>query len=367
MKIVSTSYVNTPEYADPESWLDRISFYTGILEELAKQYQVESIEQINYTGKLKRNGVLYHFLNYKRPKQYFPFKLHRYIKKIKPDIVFVNGFIFPLQTIQLKWKLGKNVKIIVINHAEQPSRGIRKFLQRIADRYVQTYFFTSGEMGIEWVEKEIIAHERKIEEVMEVSSVFNVIDKKTALSRTNVTGNPVFLWVGRLNTNKDPLTVVRAFSEFVQHELSSKLYMIYHTEDLKEEVLQLIQANSQLQDKVIMIGKVSHTELLYWYNSSDFIISASRYEGSGVSVCEAMSCGCIPILTNIPSFRMMTGRGKCGLLYEPGNTEHLLPTLLKTNQMNIEIEREKTLKQFDDELSFPAIAKKITKVIDSIS
>lgn len=366
MKIVSTSYVNTPEYTDPESWLDRISFYTGILVELAKQYEVESIEQINYTGKLKRNGVLYHFLNFKRPKQFFPFKLHKYIKKIKPDIVFVNGFIFPLQTIQLIWKLGNNVKIIVINHAEQPSGGIRKFLQRLADRYVQTYFFTSREMGIEWVEKGIIAHEGKIAEVMEVSSVFNVIDKKEALTRTNITGNLIFLWVGRLNTNKDPLTVVKAFSEFVQDKFSSKLYMIYHTEELKEEILQLIKADSWLQDRIILVGKVPHAELLYWYNSADFILSASHYESGGVAICEAMSCGCIPIITNIQSFRKMTGPGKCGLLYEPGNADDLLSKLLRINEMNIEIERKKTLEQFKKELSFQAIARKITEVINSL-
>jgi hypothetical protein len=55
MKIVSTSYVNTNTYNNPEAWLERISFYTGLLEELAKHYTVESIEQINYNGKLQKN------------------------------------------------------------------------------------------------------------------------------------------------------------------------------------------------------------------------------------------------------------------------------------------------------------------------
>jgi hypothetical protein len=44
----------TPEYNDPAKWLERISFYTGLLEELAKHYTVESIEQINYNGKLQK-------------------------------------------------------------------------------------------------------------------------------------------------------------------------------------------------------------------------------------------------------------------------------------------------------------------------
>jgi hypothetical protein len=79
MRIISTSYTNTAEFTDPNAWLNRISFYTGILEELAKKHDVESIEQINYSGKLEQNGVVYHFLDFGDKKNYFPFKLHNYI------------------------------------------------------------------------------------------------------------------------------------------------------------------------------------------------------------------------------------------------------------------------------------------------
>ena len=366
MRIISTSYVNTPEFSDPGKWLNRISFHTGIFEELAKQHEIESIEQINYSGVLKRNGVNYHFLNFNRPKLYFPRKLHSYIKRKKPDIVFVNGLIYPLQVIQLRATLGSKVKIIAINHAEKPRTGLRKFLQQLADRCVHRYFFTSKEMGLEWVQRGIITNENKIDEVMEVSSFFSVMDREKAIARTCVTGDPVFLWVGRLNANKDPLTVIKAFGEFIKHKPSARLYMIFHTEELKNALINFFKKDTDLQNAVILVGKVPHEEMQYWYNSAGFIISASHYEGGGVAVCEAMSCGCIPVLTNIPSFRKMTGQGKCGLLFEPGNAGSLLQELLKTDKLNIEDEKNKVLKQFKDELSFEAIAKKINSVIDSL-
>lgn len=366
MKIVSTSYINTPSFTDPEQWLDRISFFTGILEELSKKHQVDSIEQISYSGKLERNGVIYHFLNDKNSGTYFPMKLHRYIKKLNPDIVFVNGFIFPLQIIQLRLILGKRVKIIVINHAEKPGAGLRRFLQRRADRFVQRYFFTSEETGIDWVQQGIIANENKIVEVMETSSVFSVMDKEKARAKTGVTGTPVFLWVGRLDANKDPLTVLKAFSPFIKQQPSVKLYMIYHTEELKDEIIQLYEKDHDLQKAVKLVGKVHHKEMQYWYNSADLIISGSHYEGSGIAVCEAMSCGCVPILTRIPSFRKMTGHGSCGLLYEPGNAEALLKILLQTRQLDMEKERIKVLQQFRQELSFEAIAKKIDVELTSL-
>jgi hypothetical protein len=63
----------------------------------------------------------------------------------------------------------------------------------------------------------------------------------------------------------------------------------------------------------------------------------------------------------------LTGRGKCGILYEPGNENDLLAALIKTQQMNLATEREKVLEQFNSELSVQAIVKKIETVIATIS
>ncbi len=363
MRIVSTSYSYTPGYNEPLQWLQRIGFYTGILQQLAKSHEVHSIEQIDYTGRLEHNAVHYHFLDCKKSGRYFPFRLHRYIKELQPDVVFINGLLFPWQVIQLRWKLGKKIKLVAIHHAEKPFAGIRKLLRKRADRYIQVYFFTSKEMGDDWVKKGIIADERKIAEVMEVSSSFGVIDRLTARGKTGISGYPIFLWVGRLNANKDPLTVLKGFAEFSRHQPSAKLYMIYHTEELRQEIVHFLQKEPALRESVRMVGKVLHEEMEYWYNSADFIVSGSHYEGGGVAVCEAMSCGCIPILTNIPPFRKMTGPGKCGLLFEPGNEKDLTDSLLKAMKLEIKKEKEKVLQQFDEELSFEAIARKINQVM----
>ena len=217
---------------------------------------------------------------------------------------------------------------------------------------------------MEWANRNPgIRHDKK---EMEASSVFYVMEKEKARAKTGVTGDISFLWVGRLDANKDPLTVIKAFGDFIKYQPSAKLYMIYHTDELYEEIASYCEKETILEIGIKLVGKVLHDEMLYWYNSVDFIVSGSHYEGSGVAVCEAMSCGCIPILTNIQSFRTMTGPGKCGLLYQPGNEEDLLVMLLKTKELNIETERGRVLRQFKDELSFDAIARKINQVITSL-
>jgi len=355
MNLIFTSYASSPEYNDPAKWLERIAGYTGMLESLSQRHNVIGIERINYEGTQIKNSVQYYFIRLKSKVVYFPFGLHRLVKKLHPDIVFINGFIFPLQIIQLRLKLGKKVKIIVLHRAEKPGTGIRKILQRIAARCINAYFFVSSEMGMEWVEKGIIKNKEKIMEVIQASSIFYAENKPH--------DNLVFLWVGRLDDNKDPLTVIKAFLQFVNYQPLAKLYMVYQSQEILAAIKKLLAANPQEAASIKLVSKVPHSELQQWYNKANFIISGSHYEGSGIAVVEGMSCGCIPIVTNIQSFSKMTGPGKCGFLYEAGNDEDLLAILLKTATMNIEEEKNKTLQQSKRELSFEAIAKKVNNII----
>lgn len=261
--------------------------------------------------------------------------------------------------------ISNRVKIIVQNHAEKPSVGFRKLCQQKADSYVTAYLFASREMGLEWVHKKIISDQKKIIEVMEGSSSFKIMIKEKALAETKAQGEPVFLWVGRLNGNKDPLTVVKAFLQFAKQQPLARLYMVYQTHELLQEIKNLITTESK-EHIIKLVGKLPHHQLEAWYNSADFIISGSHYEGSGIAVCEAMSCGCIPVLTDIPSFRKMTGPGACGFLYEAGNENALLETLLKARELDIKTEQAKVKTQFENELSFAAIAGKINETVASL-
>jgi glycosyltransferase involved in cell wall biosynthesis len=365
MKFVFASYIATKEFTDPEAWLCRIRSYTGILEALSLNHEVISIEQINHSGWRQKNGVYYCFIQFPGAEKHFPVKLHRFIEEQKPDVVFIQGLHFPLQVMQLRMTLGTGVKIMVQHHAELPFKNIRKPLQWLASRYVDAYLFSSQVLGMEWVKKGNISSPKKIHEVMELSSVFHPIHKQAALERTGINGQPIFLWVGRLNPNKDPLNAVSAFLRFAEEYPSARLYMIYHTAELLPEINQLLAVHPQ-KDAVILMGKIPHEDLLYWFNSADFFLSGSHYEGSGTAVCEAMSCGCVPVVTSIPSFRMITGNGQCGFLYPPGNEDELLATLRQTQQVSLSSKRKNCLDHFRSTLSFEAIARRIQEIASSL-
>jgi glycosyltransferase involved in cell wall biosynthesis len=366
MVYVFVTYNSSLEFDSPESWFKRTEGYTGALFSLAKNDTVINIKQINYQGDCMHKGVHYYFINFSKNKTFFPWKLNRLVKGFNPDIVFLQGLHTPLQFLQLGLQLNKKTKVIAQHHAEKPLMGFRKYLQKMADKFVDAYLFASHDMGLQWVEKGNISSAKKIHEVMEVSSIFSPMDRAAAISKTSVSGNPVFLWVGRLNDNKDPLTVIKAFLRFVALKPSARMYMIYHTEELLADVQQLLDGSTQ-KDAVVLVGKVPHSDLQYWFNSADIILSGSHYEGSGTAVCEAMSCSCMPVVTDIFSFRMITDNGRCGLLYEPGNGDALFSALLQTQQMDVKEKQRASLEYFRKNLSFEAIAQRIQEIAAEIS
>jgi glycosyltransferase involved in cell wall biosynthesis len=364
MRFVFASYIVTDTYSQPEAWLYRIRAYTGMLEALSATQEVISIEQINYEGDYVKDGVQYKFKRFGYSRLRRALQLNRYIKSLNPDVVFIQSLHFPVQVTALRWQLGVGVKIMVQNHAERPFIGIKKYLQRFADRYINAYLFASQQMGIDWVEKGNFASTQKIHEVMEVSSVFHPVDRLLAVEKTGVSGQ-AYLWVGRLNENKDPLNVVNAFIDFAEQHPDARLYMLYHTEELLSE-LKLLLDERNAHNSVILIGEIPNAGLLYWYNSVNFIVSGSHYEGSGTAICEAMSCGCIPVVTDIFSFRAMTDGGRCGILYPPGDRGALLSVLIATTKMDVSLYRQRSLDSFRKNLSFEAIAQKIQDIAGSL-
>lgn len=366
MQFVSITYTRKAQFNDPMAWLHRVRGYAGLLEALAQKDAVISIDRINYTGDVTVGNVRHIFPDTGTSRLSSAWRLNRLARRLNPDIVLIQGMIFPIQTILLRLQLGRRTKIIVQNHAEKAGTGRLKLMQRLADPVVDAYLFTAKEMGDEWLKQSIIRQPQKIREVMEASSVFSPGDPLLARTHLNIDGTPLFLWVGRLDNNKDPLTVITAFLNFTEQSPGARLYMLFHTRDLLPNIEALLNTTPRAREKVFLIGQKSHDEIQDWFHAADYIISGSHYEGGGIAVCEAMSCGCIPILTDILSFRMMTGNGACGILYTPGDSAALTNALHQITSKPIQEEKEKTIRQFKKQLSFEAIAATIHDIAASL-
>ena len=349
LHIVHLSYtVPRPSYSDPHTWLARLGFITGVPQKLLKHGPQTVIYNIDYKGEVREHGVTYLFPRFRRWQLVLPFAFNRFIKKLEPDVVLVQGLIFPWQVIMLRNTLGPNVKMICQHQAERPFKDIRKYFAKQADRYIGAYLFASKEQGNEWVKAGQISSIEKVHEVIGTASMFSPDHSKKDIN--------TYLWIGDLDNNKDPLLVARAFAKF-SADKDVKLYMIYQQRQLEEELKKIITPSIHL------VGKVQHPDLQAWFNKASYIISTSHYEGSGIAVTEAMSCGCFPIITNIPSFRMMTVNGKIGRLFEAGDENGLVDALEQTRGNS---KSEEVIAHYNAELSFEANERKIINIINNL-
>ena len=282
------------------------------------------------------------------------------------EIIHVNSFRYAYQASLLK-KIKPSLKYVIQHHAEKPGHWIKRFLLKRFTSKLDGFVFSGVGIYNEWLKARAILPNKKFAEIMEGSSDFIFENRSEARQKTGLKGNPVLLWIGRLNENKDPLTVISGFEKLLNEFPQARLYMIYSDKDLKTKIDSIILQSPLLRDKVILLGFINYSEIKSYYNSSDYFVLGSHYEGSGFSLVEAMSCGVIPIVTDIPSFRMMTNDGKIGTLWKSGDSNSFYDRARHLLKYSIMDESEKTIAFFKTNLSYPAIAEKAKEFYKHLS
>jgi len=217
-----------------------------------------------------------------------------------------------------------------------------------------------------FIKNKIIRGKNKCIEIIEASTFYTQRNKVQCRHELCLRNSPIFLWVGRLNLNKDPFTVLNAFEKYLSFYPVARLFMIYQTEDLLQQIRKRLEESCLLKNSVILKGKVNHSELENWFNAADFYISGSHKEGSGYALIEAMACGCVPIVTSIPSFKRITANGKFGFLFESANAESLLKVLLNLKSIDKEEISACAANHFNESLSFRSIADDLFKICEKL-
>lgn len=280
---------------------------------------------------LKRDGVTYHFM----PDRYGPrlgggqqpWDLHRQVraeclarlKDNRPVAVHFNGLLFPIHVRWLRWGLPRRCPLIVQHHAERPWPPSTRRVQRWGLRAADGFFFTNVELAGEWLAQGGLPSLDNVFEIMETSSSFAYRERTTARAVTGLAGEPVILWTGSLSRRKDPLTVLAGLKTVMKDKPEARLYMAYLEDDLLPQVKQCLDDSDSLRERVTLLGRIPHADIEAYYNSADIFVQGSHSEGSGIAVLDALACGVVPVITDIPPFRTLTGNGQIGALWPVGD------------------------------------------------
>jgi glycosyltransferase involved in cell wall biosynthesis len=129
-------------------------------------------------------------------------------------------------------------------------------------------------------------------------------------------GDPYILYVGSEQPRKNLDTLFRAFVRARANVPNLKLVKVGapggSEAPFRRHTLERARATGALPDLVI-VGEVTHDELLAWYSGAHCLVLPSRHEGFGLPPLEAMACGCPAVVSSAGALPEVVG--DAGVVY----------------------------------------------------
>jgi glycosyltransferase involved in cell wall biosynthesis len=274
-------------------------------------------------------------------------------------VVHVNGFDHPRSLRRFR-----SARLIVQDHGgfdPRQVRVLRRWWMRSGLRAARACLVATPPQIDLFRTTGIVPPQVRLYDVLEGSTTLR------AAARRQSRGRPALLWVGRLNDNKDPLTVLDGFARFAAQQPGATLTYVYQDGDLEPQLRAAIQGNHRLCEAVVLRGAVAHARLADEYAAADFFVLGSHHESTGYAVLEALACGAVPVVTDIPSYRWMTDSGSIGALWTPGDARSLCAALQRAIAQPIESQRAACRRRFDAHLSWDAIGRRALAIYEEVS
>ncbi|HEY0938964.1 MAG TPA: glycosyltransferase family 4 protein [Steroidobacter sp.] len=368
LHVAQVSFFLDPRGREPEQLLQDWPSLVDVAEAAsAAGVRVTVIQACARRGQLTRNGVDYHFVT---PDEVVPTiacsgEFAHLVGDLGAQVHHVHGLGFP-EDVQALARLAPRTPIIVQDHADQPPRIWRRLFWRRAFSVLSGAAFCASAQAQPFMDAGLLQPQTTIYEIPESSSRFVPGDQEAARRMTGLHGSPCLLWVGHLNDNKDPLAVLDGVSEAVDQLPELQLWCCFVTAPLLGDVQDRIRGDSRLRGRVHLLGPVPHQKIQRLMQAADLFVLGSHREGSGYSVIEALACGLPPVVTDIPSFRSLTDQARVGRLWTCGDARSLRESLLSiASRLGPEL-RVLTRQQFDAELSFAAVGRKLKAAYEDL-
>lgn len=358
MHVLHLAHFYDADIASPEELLARYGTTTDLCAQLsaAGVERVSVVQRFSRTVTLEQDGVTHYLIaDGGRPDLGWredPVEAHQLVARLAPDVVHHHGSAAPLRHLR---PLLPRAALLWQHHADAPPTvPWRWHAERRGFQQLDGVIFSAREQSYPWEKAGLVDVRHAVYELMEGSTHFTPLPREACRAELGWQGDPVLLWVGRLNANKDPLAVLRGLAQARPRLRDPHLYMAYGSEDLLDDVRAEVSALG-LEGRVHLLGRIEHQELPRLYSAADFFVLGSHEEGSGYALLEALACGLPAVVTNIPSFRRATGRGQGGALWKPGVPESFAEALLAAVQAPPD--RGDVRRFFADNWSFAALGR----------
>ncbi len=368
LHVAQISFFNDAEGRAPAQLLDAWPSLVDVAEAACLGgVRVSVVQACSHCAHLTRGGVHYYF----QPFGETPAgsgagtALRDLLRRLAPDVFHVHGLSFPRHVLSLA-ALAPGVPILLQDHANRPPRLWRRALWRRAMPLAAAIAFCALEQARAFATTGLLRPHTRLYEIPESTCRFAPGDRKQARRTTSIEGDPAVLWVGHLDANKDPLTVLEGISAAARALPRLQLYCCYGEAPLLPAVLARIASDSNLRGRVQLLGRVSRDRIELLMRAADLFVLGSHREGSGYALIEALACGLPPLVTDIPSFRALTGAGTVGRLWPCDDPQALCAALHSMAAGTGAEMRSAVREHFERELSFDALGRKLAAMYEDV-
>lgn len=363
--------VTVDDAGSPEDALDRWPTLTATAEALARSdVRVTVLVPSTRQGTFERNSVRYEFVPPGSGPLRRPAAMLAHVAALRPSVVHVHG----LRHLRQVWWLTRALAPALLQeHGGRAFAGFERTVRRIAWSGVRGIACTGGDaQAADW--RPLLPTSARMFDLIEGSSTFVPGDRPRARQVGRLHGEPAVVWVGRLSADKDPLTALEAVAECVEEFPALTLTMVFNDAPIIDAVRARVDGDARLRDRVELRGALPHAELESLLRGADVFLLSSRREGCNFATIEALACGTPVVVTDLPSFRRITGAlprgardgaaldGRVGTLFAAGDAAsaataiRAVATLDDAGRVAL---RTAARAHFDATLSYDAIAREL--------
>ncbi|WP_266171459.1 glycosyltransferase family 4 protein [Dyella subtropica] len=357
MHVAQINFLPVPEGLAHAEVLNQWHSLVDIAEVVASSgTRVSVIQAAARQDLITRNGIDYHFVDISGLKTSAS-RARRFaglLADLQINVLHAHGLAFAGTAFAVSQCLPR-LPIIIQDHADRPPRWWRWPQWRRWYAAISGVAFTASELARPFTRTGWFGPHAQLFAIPESSSRFTMGSQADARAETGLYGDPCVLWVGHLNSGKDPLTVLDGVARAALQLPDLELWCAFGNAPLLDEVQSRIASDPQLAGRVHLLGKVAHARIEALMRSADLFVSGSLAESCGYVVLEALACGVMPVVTDIPSFRALIGGSRIGHLWPRGDAARLAEALVDAaaNRPSPEQVRE----HFDATLSFAAVGR----------
>jgi alpha-1,3-mannosyltransferase len=150
----------------------------------------------------------------------------------------------------------------------------------------------------------------------------NGVDTAKFADHAARTFTPTLVYFGRFASNKGLERLIAAFDVLCDRRPDARLHLMGRDWDGLLPALQGCIRAARHGSRISMHVDPSDADIRSVIAESSFFVSASRYEGFGLALVEALAAGLVPIVARIPSFANILGEtGKFGHLVDFDDAE----------------------------------------------